>query len=208
MDRAPGGLRRMWRGACRYDGAGVGRASLRSPGRGGQTVDEIPVERFVGRLVVIDVREEAEADRDDRLTPEAVGAFEARYGMIPPGATVAMYTGWGSRYGDRAAYFGDDTPGDASHLHFPGFGEEAARLLVARGVAAIGLDTPSLDHGPSSDFPAHRVIAAANLLGLENLANLGQLPPTGALIVALAMKIEGGSGAPLRAIAFVPRAGR
>ncbi len=171
----------------------------------GESVDQIPVERFVGPLAVIDVRTEAAADRDYRLTPTAIEAFEARNGTIPAGATVAMYTGWGARYGDRAAYFGDDTPGDVRHLHFPGFGEAAARLLVARGVAAIGLDTPSVDHGPSSDFPVHRVIASANVLGLENLANLDQLPPTGALIVALPMKIEGGSGAPLRAIGLVPR---
>ena len=99
---------------------------------------------------------------------------------------------------------GDDRKGDASNLHFPGISEAGARLLVERSVAAVGIDTASLDHGPSKAFLAHRVLATANTPGFENLTNLDALPPTGVEIIALPMKVGGGSGAPLRIIARVP----
>jgi kynurenine formamidase len=103
------------------------------------------------------------------------------------------------------AYLGDDAPGDASRLTFPSYGVEAARLLVEeRGAAALGVDTASIDYGRSTDFQVHRIAAARNVPGLENLTNLEQLPPRGALVIALPMKIEGGSGGPLRAVAMVP----
>ena len=124
---------------------------------------------------------------------------------MPRGAAVLLRTGWSARWPDRKRYLGDDTPGDASRLHFPAYGVEAARLLVdERGVAALGLDTASLDHGPSRDFPVHRLAAAANVVGYENLTNLDAVPPTGAWLIALPMKIAGGSGGPLRAVAVIP----
>jgi len=173
---------------------------------GRRTTDQVPLEQLVAPAVVIDVTRQAAADRDYRLTAEDVLAFERRHGRIPPGTIVLLRTGWSRFWPDRKAYLGDDTPGDASNLHFPGYGEEAARLLVeGRQVAALGIDAASIDHGPSRDFIVHRIAAAANVPGLENLTNLDQLPATGALVVALPMKIEGGSGGPLRAIALVPR---
>jgi kynurenine formamidase len=172
---------------------------------GGQAADEVPLERLVGPAVVIDVSEQAAEDPDYRLTPEDVAAFEAEHGEIEEGAIVLLRTGWGERWGDRARYLGDDTPGDASNLHFPAYGPEAARLLVEeRRVSALGLDTASLDHGPASDFPVHQVAAAANVPGLENVASLHELPPTGAWVIALPMKIAGGSGGPVRIVALVP----
>jgi kynurenine formamidase len=118
---------------------------------------------------------------------------------------VLLRTGWSSRWPDVAAYLGDDTPGDASRLRFPSFGEAAARLLVEeRNVAALGADVASIDNGQSTDFVVHRVAMARNVPGFENLANLGQLPETGAWIIALPMKIAGGSGGPLRAVAAIP----
>ena len=114
---------------------------------------------------------------------------------------------FGRLYGvhDRKRYFGDDTPGDASKLHFPSYGEAAAGLLVReRRVGALGVDTASIDHGPSTTFPVHRLTAAANVPGLENLTGLESVPERGAWIVALPMKIAGGSGGPLRAVALVP----
>ena len=106
---------------------------------------------------------------------------------------------------DRKQYFGDDTPGDASRLSFPSFGDGAARLLVEeRRVALLGVDVASIDYGPSTDFRVHRIAAAQNVSGLENLTNLDQLPATGALVIALPMKIEGGSGGPVRVVALVP----
>jgi kynurenine formamidase len=169
------------------------------------TADQIPVDRLVGPAVVIDVSARAKADADYRLGAEDVRDWEKRHGAIPPGAIVLARTGWGSRWPDRKRYLGDDTPGDASRLHFPSFGKDAAALLVSRKVAAIGVDTASIDHGPSKDFPVHRAVAEANVAGLENLAHLEELPEVGAWIVALPMKIAGGSGGPLRVIALVPR---
>jgi kynurenine formamidase len=101
---------------------------------------------------------------------------------------------------------GDDTPGDASRLSFPGYGAEAAALLVEeRRVGMLGIDTASIDYGASQDFPVHRLAAARNVGGLENLTNLAALPATGAAVLALPMKIEGGSGGPVRVVALVER---
>lgn len=117
---------------------------------------------------------------------------------------MLLRTGWGARWPDAASYLGDDTPGDASNLHFPSYGKEAAELLVReRQVAVLGVDTASIDHGPSTDFIVHQIANGAGVAGLENLAHLDRLPPTGALIVALPMKIAGGSGGPLRAVALL-----
>ena len=100
---------------------------------------------------------------------------------------------------------GDDTPGDASNLHFPSYGEDAARFLVRdRKAGALGVDTASIDYGASNDFPVHRVAAEADVPGLENLSDLDSVPERGAWVVALPMKIAGGTGGPLRAIALVP----
>lgn len=174
--------------------------------RGGQAADEVPLERLVGRAYVIDATEASAANPDYLLTAGDVLAFEAEHGAIPEGAIVIMRTGWDARWPDAAAYLGDDTPGDASNLHFPSFGEDAARLLVEeRGVAALGADVASIDYGQSADFPVHRLAMARDVPGLENLANLAEVPPVGAVVVALPMKIRGGSGGPLRAIAIVPR---
>ncbi|PWB79344.1 MAG: cyclase [Methylocystaceae bacterium] len=170
------------------------------------TSADIPAERFVGPAAVIDIAEKAAADPDYVLTPQDIAAWEAAHGRIPDGAVVLLRTGWSARWPDRKTYLGDDTPGDASKLHFPSFGPAAAALLVnERHARLIGVDTASVDHGPSRDFPVHRIVAAANASGLENLTNLDQLPPTGAIVVALPMKISGGSGGPARVIAIVRR---
>lgn len=170
------------------------------------TVDRVPLERLIAPAVVIDVTAKARLDDDYRLTPDDVLAFERANGRIAPGAIVLVRTGWSARWPDRKAYFGDDTPGDASDLHFPSFGAEAARLLVQeRHAAAIGVDVASIDYGASQDFMVHRIAAAADVPGIENLTNLDLLPPTGALVIALPMKIEGGSGGPVRVVALVPR---
>ncbi len=169
------------------------------------TVDQIPLRRLIGPAVVLDVSAAAAADAAYRLTADDVRRWEAAHGAIPKGAIVLLRTGWGRRWPDRKSYFGDDTPGDASRLRFPSYGKEAAEILVEqRGVAALGVDTASIDHGPSEDFIVHQVAARANVAGLENLANLDALPDTGAWVIALPMKIAGGSGGPLRIVALVP----
>jgi kynurenine formamidase len=173
---------------------------------GGRTTEQIPLEQLIAPAVVIDVSVRTAADRDYRATPDDVLAFEKAHGRIARGTIVLLRTGWSRHWPNVEAYLGDDTPGDASKLSFPSFGADAARLLVEeRGVAVLGVDTASIDYGRSTDFMVHRIAAARNVPGLENLTSLERLPPTGALVIALPMKIEGGSGGPLRAVAIVPR---
>ena len=180
-------------------------APLHFSERGRATAD-IPLEQLVAPAVVIDVTGQAAKDRDYRLTAQDVSAFEKRHGAIPRGTIVLLQTGWSRHWPDAKPYLGDDTPGDASKLSFPGYGADSARLLVEeRGAAALGIDTASIDYGKSTDFLVHRIAAAKNVPGLENLTNLEQLPPRGATVVALPMKIEGGSGGPLRAIALIAK---
>ena len=172
---------------------------------GKQFADEVPLAKLIGPAVVIDVSAKAARDPDYRLTAADVREFEAEHGEIVAGTIVLLRTGWSAFWPDRLKYLGDDTPGDASRLHFPSFGVEAARLLVEqRGVGALGVDAASTDYGQSTDFMVHRIAAAANVPGFENLTNLDRLPTTGAVVIALPTKIRGGSGAPLRAVAIVP----
>jgi len=171
----------------------------------GRTAEQIPLEQLIAPAVVIDISAKAAADRDAMLEPADLEAFEREHGAVPSGALVLLRTGWDQHWGDRLAYFGDDTPGDASKLHFPGFGPEAAKILVEeRGAAGLGVDTPSIDRGPSPDFQVHRILSAKNGVGLENLTALDRIPPTGAIVFALPMKMQGASGGPVRVVAVVP----
>jgi kynurenine formamidase len=173
-------------------------------GDGRWSAAEIPVDRLVAPAVVIDVRRSAAADRDYRLTPADVSGWEAKHGRIPRGAIVLLRTGWSERWPDRLRYFGNVSTTDASDLHFPSFGAEAVKVLLERGVAALGVDTASIDHGPSHDFPVHRLVSAANVPAFENLDHLDALPESGAWLLALPMKIAAGTGGPLRAVALLP----
>ena len=172
----------------------------------GRTIDQLPPEQLMAPACVIDVRAASAKDADYRLTVDDVRAWEARNGTIPAGAIVLLRTGWGAYYGDRKKYFGDDAPGATDKLHFPSFSAESAKLLVEeRKAGAIGLDTPSIDYGQSRDFIVHRIANGAGVPGLENVANLDQLPERGAYVIALPMKIAGGSGGPVRIVALIPR---
>jgi kynurenine formamidase len=175
-------------------------------GEGHLTVDRVPLDKLIGPAVVIDVTAKTRGDADYRLTREDVAAFEKSHGRIAAGTIVLLRTGWSTRWPDKKSYLGDDTPNDATKLHFPSYGVEAARLLIQeRRVSAIGVDVASIDYGPSADFMVHRIAAAADVPGIENLTNLNLLPATGAVVFAVPMKIEGGSGGPVRVIALVPR---
>ena len=171
---------------------------------GRTTADAVPLGRLLAPAVVVDISARAAADRDALVLPADLEAFERAHGAIAAGTIVLVRTGWAARWPDRRSYFGDDKPGDAAHLHFPGISAEAARALVARRIAAVGIDTASIDHGPSTEFLAHRVLLGADIPAFENLASMAELPPRGATVIALPMKIEGGSGGPLRVVALLP----
>jgi len=169
------------------------------------TADEIPLSGLIGPAAVVDVS--AHATPDYLVTVDDLTGWEAGHGTIPDGAILLLRTGWGARWDDRASYLGTELTGPEAvpALHFPGLDPEAARWLVAeRGVVAVGIDTPSIDRGQSPDFQSHVALYADNIAGFENVANLDLLPEAGAYVVALPMKIGGGSGGPLRIVAFVP----
>lgn len=165
-----------------------------------RTVDQIPVDNLVVPLVVIDIKERAEKDHDALLTIDDVLHYERRYGRIPQGAAVCMYTGWEERADSAQRFLNPDSSGV---LHFPGISPDAAHFLATeRDVAGVGVDTLSLDFGPSTDFRAHFEILSRNKWGVEALANLAAVPPAGALLFVGAPKVTGGSGGPCRVLAL------
>jgi kynurenine formamidase len=174
---------------------------------GRQTVDQVPLYRLIAPAIVIDVREASAANPDYQVSPGDIEAWESVHGEIPPGAILLFNTGYAQRWPDAEAYMGtaERGPEAVALLHFPGIHPDTARFLVRhRSVASVGIDTPSIDYGQSTDFMTHRILFEHDIPGFENLANLDALPASGALLVALPMKIKGGSGGPLRAVAFVP----
>jgi kynurenine formamidase len=174
---------------------------------GRRTVDEVPLEQLIGPGVVVDVRESCARDRDHRVTTGELEAWEREHGRIPAGAIVLLHTGYGKFWPDRVRYMGTAArgPDAVRDLHFPGLDPGAARWLVSeRSIRAVGLDTPSIDHGPSRSFETHRVLSDANVPALENVARLELLPPGGFTLIALPMKIRGGSGGPVRIAALLP----
>lgn len=201
----PGG---WYYAANRFETAEHGGTHVDAPihfAAGKRTADEIPLSSLIGPLVVIDVTAAVAADADYRVTVADLEEWEKRNGRIPDGAIVTMRSGWSARWPDRKLVLGTAVPGDTKNLHFPGFSKEAATFLVGeRSINAVGVDTPSIDYGPSQDFIVHQIVNGADKPGLENLANLESVPESGATIIALPMKIGGGSGAPARVIAVLP----
>lgn len=170
--------------------------------------DQIPLDRLNGDAVVVDVSEKALPNRDYLVGTADLTAWEARHGPIPADAIVLLRTGYGRFYPDAARYFGTAGRGAAAipKLHFPGLDPAAAQWLAdQRKVKAVGLDTPSIDYGQSADFKSHQVLLGANIPVFENVAQLDRLPATGSFVMALPMKIQGGSGGPLRIVAWVAR---
>ncbi len=174
--------------------------------QGAPTADRIPVEQLIGPGIVIDVRAKVGKDVDYRVSAADIAAFEAEHGRIPEGAIVLLNTGRASLYPEREAYMGTAERGAEAvrKLHFPGLGKDGATLLVARGIGAVGIDTPSIDYGQSPDFATHVELMSHGIPAFENVADMSALPATGATIIALPMKIEGGSGGPLRIVAHLP----
>jgi kynurenine formamidase len=175
--------------------------------KGKQTVDQLPLTRLIGPAVVIDVTDRADRDADYQVSVADIQQAEARDGAIGPDAIVLIRTGFSRRWPDAARYLGTAERGaDAvAKLHFPGLHPDAARWLVEnRQFKAIGIDTASIDYGQSTQYESHRTLFERDTPAFENLAALDRLPLRGATIVALPMKIGGGSGAPLRAVAILP----
>ena len=170
------------------------------------TADRLPVDQLIGPGVVIDVTGAVSKNVDYLVTARDIEANERAHGRIVKGSIVLINTGRAALYPDREKYMGtaERGAGAVPKLHFPGLSKEAAELLVARRIGAVGIDTPSIDYGQSKNFAAHVALMTANIPAFENVAALSDLPPRGATIIALPMKIEGGSGGPLRIIAHVP----
>jgi kynurenine formamidase len=197
--------------ANNFEAAEHGGTHLDAPvhfARGGDTADEIPLRRLMGQAVVVDVSRAAREDRDYQVTRADFRAHERRHGRIPRDSMVLLRTGYDRFWPDRERYLGTAELGEQAvpKLHFPGLHPDGARWLVRRrDIRAVGLDTASIDYGQSTLFESHQTLGAADVPVFENLANLDRLPAEGALMIALPMKIDGGSGGPLRAIAVVPR---
>jgi kynurenine formamidase len=167
---------------------------------GDVSVDQIPVKQLFGPAATLDVRAEGEKDPDYQLPAGRVEEWEGRYGRIPAGAIVLLRTGWAARWPDARRYCNQDERG---RMHFPGFSVDAVRLLIERQVSGLGCDTMSVDFGASEDFAVHRLALGAGLYHLENLSDLSAVPDAGAFLVVAPIKLEGGSGGPVRVFAIV-----
>jgi len=168
----------------------------------GQTVEQLRMENFLVPAVVVDVRAAAGLNPDYRVTAADLEHWVKAHGSMPRGCVVLIRTGWASRWPSQKDYMNQDSQGV---LHFPGLSLEAARYLLEHAhPVAIGIDTASIDYGPSRDFEVHHLTLGAGLYHLENLADLDLLPAAGAGIIALPLKLRGGSGSPTRVVALVP----
>lgn len=201
---SPGGY---WYASAVYSASEHGGTHIDGPihfAKGKDTVDQIPLDRLIAPAAVVDISDHCMRDRDHELTVGDIEAWEDDHGPIAPGTIVLVRSGWGRYWPDKARYLGSDVSGDVENLHFPGIAGDAALWLARRRVAGVGIDTASLDHGPSRDFNTHQILNNAGIYGLENVANLEKLPASGAMLIALPMKIKGGSGGPVRIIAILP----
>ncbi len=168
----------------------------------GLTVDRLPLTHLFSEAIVVDVSGAVQSDPDYRVTAADLDRWVKAHGALPRGAVVFFETGWGARWPSQKDFMNQDAQGV---LHFPGLSVEAARYLLEHvHPVAIGIDTPSVDFGPSKGFEVHHLTMSAGLYHLENVANLDQLPPRGACVVALPLMLRDGSGSPTRVVALVP----
>lgn len=212
LERGPAGVteRGYYYSANRFAAAEHGGTHVDAPNHffeNRQTVDQIPLERLIGPAACVDVSAKCAADRDYLVSVEDLQEWERQHGDSLEGKIVLLRTGFAQHWPDRANYLGTTATGrqGVAQLHFPGLDPVAADWLVARRkIRAVGIDTASIDHGQSRDFGSHVRLCRDNVPTLENLAHLDQLPPAGFTVIALPMKITGGSGAPCRVIAILP----
>lgn len=175
--------------------------------KNGRTIDQISLEEWIGPAIKIDVREQCVKNRDYLLSVDDIKKWEKKYGRIPAGAWVIMYTGIDTQYyPDRKKVLGTDKKGLEAipELSFPAFSKESAEFLMKeRNIRGIAIDTPSIDCGKSTEFWVHRVVCGADKLALENIAKLDKLPVKGATLYVIPMPIKGGTGAPARVFAII-----
>lgn len=174
---------------------------------GKKTVDELEIDQLNGQAMVVDVSENCEKDRDYQISQQDIEDWEQENGKLPDHCILFFHTGYGKFWPDKRKYLGTTQLGQegVNNLHFPGIHPEAARWLASqRNIRAVGLDTPSIDYGQSKLFETHRILFESNIAAFENVANLHLLPTKGAWVIALPMKIKGGSGAPLRIVGLIP----
>jgi kynurenine formamidase len=169
--------------------------------RGSWTVDQIPAGRLVAPLVVLDVSATVKSNPDYQVSVEDIVRWEHANGQIPLGAVVMARTGWGSRWDSARSYRNTDQKGV---MHFPGYSEDAARFLAeGRNALGLGIDTPNLQHGASTNLAVNRDTLAHGLYVLTNVANLDRMPANDAVAMVAPMKLTGGSAAPVRILALV-----
>lgn len=196
--------------AYNYAAAEHGGTHIDAPvhfAEGAKSVDQLDLDQLIAPAVKIDVSQKAFANRDYLITVDDITAWESANGKIPDSYIVLFQTGFSKYWPDKKSYLGTDQRGDgaAKDLHFPGLDPQAAKWLVEnRRIKAVGIDTASIDYGQSTAFDSHVTLMSVNIPALENVANLDKLPSKEFHIVALPMKIKGGSGAPLRIAALVP----
>lgn len=197
-----------WYASANYAASEHGGTHLDSPihfAEHGDTTDKISLDRLISAAVVLDIRDKCSDNPDYELSVADIKDWEKANGPIDRGCILVIRTGWGRRWPDKKTYLGTDQAGDVANLHFPGIGPDAADYLVKEHkIEGVAIDTPSLDFGQSKLFKTHRILTGANIYGIENLANAEQLPTRGAAIIALPMKIKGGTGGPVRVMAILP----
>jgi kynurenine formamidase len=198
----------FWYASNNFSAAEHGGTHVDAPihfARGGRTIDQVPLEEWIGPAARIDVHLKCQENRDYLLAVEDIRIWEKSYGKIPDGAWVIMYTGIGTKfYPHKKEVLGTDKKGEEAlaELSFPGFSPESVEFLIKeRNITGIAIDTPSIDYGKSKDFRAHQTLCGAGKLALENIANLDRLPPAGAVLYVLPIPIKDGTGAPARVFA-------
>ena len=168
----------------------------------GWTIEQIPADRLVRPLVVIDVHDLAKDEPDYEVSVKDVESWEAQHGAIPAGAVVCACTGWERYWNSPKQYRNEQSDG---LTHYPGFSLETMRFLVNdRHAVGLGIDTMSVEKGATTTYPVHVFTSAQNVYHLENLANLASVPAAGATVVVAPIKLEKGSGGPARVMALVP----
>lgn len=200
----------FWYASNEYSASEHGGTHVDAPihfAKDGRTIDQIPLEEWIGPAVKIDVSEKCEKNRDYLLLVDDIQNWEKKNGKIPDNAWVIMYSGIDTKYyPDKKKVLGTDKKGEEAlpELSFPGFSPESIEFLVKkRKITGIAIDTPSIDYGKSKDFKAHQILCSADKLALENIANLDKLPPSGATLYVIPMPIKDGTGAPARVFTFL-----